>query len=295
MVKKVKAHTTEDDVLEGLIELRHHRGNTVADALAVHARKVAEARAPTASFRNICVQTCQWYRWCRRVIAHWVEDTKAEDRAEGGDARARRTGPGIPWRRAAALRHRVWKTGGGSVMCQRCGLTRPMKALATFRRQACAGCPSGRILARAHADAALRSQVMSFSDYDMKARGATPFEEADERVLSQVPEPAIAESEREEHWEGDEPFGHLSAEPSEIGGQSPVRSEALPEESTAAGFRAHRLRKHGSTAWCDVCGRWAIARVGLGLSGNCTGVLGSYSARRERLRAGKHPLTGRPL
>lgn len=136
---------------------------------------------------------------------------------------------------------------------------------------------------------------MSFSDYDMKARGATPFEEADERVLSQVPEPAIAESEREEHWEGDEPFGHLAAEPSEIGGQSPVRSEALPEESTAAGFRAHRLRKHGSTAWCDVCGRWAIARVGLGLSGNCTGVLGSYSARRERLRAGKHPLTGRPL
>ena len=170
-------------------------------------------------------------------------------------------------------------------MCQRCGLTRPMKALATFRRQACAGCPSGRLLAGAHADAALRSQITSFSDYDMNARGATPVEEAAERVLSQVPEPARAENEGDEHWDEDDPFGHLAAgfdnnEPPVARAQSPVKSEALFEDRAAAGFRAHRLRKHGSTAWCDVCGRWAIARVGQGLSGECTGLLGSYSVRR---------------
>ena len=361
-IRKVKAHTTEDDVLEGLIDLKHHKGNAAADALAVHARKVAEARAPTASFRETCVRTCQWYRWCRRVIAHWVDDTKAEDREEGGVGHVRRSVQGILGRKTAAVRHRLWMTGGGSVMCQRCGLTRPLEALVQFRRQVCAGCPSGRLLARVHADAALMSQVMSFSDHDMTSRGAIPVagvgtseaagnvEEAAERGLGQAPEPARAESDGDAHREDEDPFGHLFAgldasEPPVVSARSPERSAALPAASTAAGYRAHRLRKHGSTAWCedrpgpeaslrgtltrtpqlppaatetpslasrprehrirrhgstawcDVCGRWAISRVGLGLLGQCSGEVGagSYYIRRERLRAGKHPLTGRPL
>ena len=109
----------------------------------------------------------------------------------------------------------------------------------------------------------------------------------------------------DEQMEDEDPFGHLSAgldnndppSPPHTGVQAcgPDQSAGLHSTSSSSGTRGHLIRKHGSTAWCDVCGRWAISRVGRGLTGECSGTLGSYAIRRERLREGKHPLTGRPL
>ena len=321
-IRKVKAHTTESDVLEGLIDLKHQAGNAAADALAVHARRVAEARVPTAAFRSVCLRTCKWYLWCSRVIAHWITDTNADGREEDGEVRVvgndrRQRTREESARRGGTVSHRLWLTGGGSVMCQRCGLTRPSAALDKFRRQPCAGCPSGRILARLHENAALMHQVLSFSDHDMTLRGAKPIaSEGSKGITGSCVEPPLHGVEKglearqpqyswDEQMEDEDPFGHLSAgldnndppSPPHTGVQAcgPDQSAGLHSTSSSSGTRGHLIRKHGSTAWCDVCGRWAISRVGRGLTGECSGTLGSYAIRRERLREGKHPLTGRPL
>ena len=308
---KVKAHTTESDVLEGLIDHDHHVGNTAADALAVYARRAAEARAPTAVFRDICVRTVKWYRWCRRVVAHWVEDTKADDcqddrqesrsqRGQGGSEATKKKG--------TAITHKLWTMGGGSVMCQRCGLARASAVVEKFRRQPCRGCPSGRLLARLCGEAEAIEGTMAYSNNDMESRGARPSTTVKPRdvvegseELSMPPEAAQLAYEEDE-----DPFGHLRAgldgsdQPAvhqgaalELSGAPGAESESARGQTKLAG--EHVIRRHGSTAWCEVCGRWAIKRVGLGLSGKCAGSIGSYAIRRERLRAGKHPLTGQPL
>jgi hypothetical protein len=59
---------------------------------------------------------------------------------------------------------------------------------------------------------------------------------------------------------------------------------------------SHSLRSTAGAVWCSHCGRSAIARIGIGLLRPCRGVAdGAYPARMERLRAGLHPVSGRPL
>ena len=300
-VRKVKAHTTEHDVLEGLIERQHHLGNAAADSLAVFARKVAEARVPTAVFRKTCERTLAWYRWCARYVSHWVTDTNAEHDEEGeeGDEHRRNLGPSTVRRsKELELPHSLWSTGGASVQCQRCGLQWASTSLDKVRRRPCRGCPSGRLLARTHHEADVLRLTMSYSVREMEKKGAVPIpdvaqgEEAEE--AGTVPE--------EGQWQEEDPFGHLysgmgHAEPHvpALEGETARSGELDYSSQQAVEARAHLIRRKGSIAWCEVCGRWAIARVGRGLSGVCSGKLGSYAIRRARLREGRHPLTGRPL
>ena len=130
--------------------------------------------------------------------------------------------------------------------------------------------------------------------------------------------PSIA-SESEE-----DPFGHLQAglgdSPAVVSSNAgmaagtpcipPVVDPGVSEESAAgdgialqhvtgdAGpiHASHSLRTTAGAVWCSHCGRSAITRIGVGLLRPCRGFAdGAYPARMERLRAGRHPVSGRPL
>ena len=70
--------------------------------------------------------------------------------------------------------------------------------------------------------------------------------------------------------------------------------------SASSGLGVHSLLKSGTITWCGICGAFSESRVGR-LKRTCMGPpprqLGSGGVRSqlERLRAGKHPVTMRPL
>jgi hypothetical protein len=48
----------------------------------------------------------------------------------------------------------------------------------------------------------------------------------------------------------------------------------------------------GPIAFCELCGRFAIERHGVGLQDECPGHDPNVKLRIERMRMGLHPLTG---
>ena len=188
------------------------------------------------------------------------------------------------------------------MQCQRCGIRWASASLDKIRRQPCRGCPSGRLLASAQHNTEYLRLMMTFSVREMEDRGAVPIPDSILRADAVMAGTRPEEEQREE----EDPFGHLHsgmdhAEPAATvqEGTQPIdvdRSAVLDcTDQHVVEARAHLIRRRGAAAWCEACGRWAISRVGRGLSGVCSGVLGSYAVRRARLREGKHPLTGRLL
>ncbi len=58
----------------------------------------------------------------------------------------------------------------------------------------------------------------------------------------------------------------------------------------------HSLFITGSVVWCGLCGRYAARRLGAALKRQCPGRAdGAASTQLVRLRAGRHPLTGKAL
>ena len=151
---------------------------------------------------------------------------------------------------------------------------------------------------------------MAYSFRGMESRGAVPIPDRVYRVEAEGDEEhgrdVAGSRPGEEQWGEEDPFGHLQSGMDRAEPPTPVQEGEQPgyvarsAELDGIGrhvveARDHFIRRRGATAWCEVCGRWAISRVGRGLSGLCSGELGSYAVRRARLREGKHPLTGRPL
>ena len=83
---------------------------------------------------------------------------------------------------------------------------------------------------------------------------------------------------------------------SEAANCSDSEAVQLAEGESGPIHPSHSLRRTAGAVWCRHCGRSAITRIGVGLSRPCRGTAeGAYPARILRLRAGCHPVTGRPL
>ncbi len=92
----------------------------------------------------------------------------------------------------------------------------------------------------------------------------------------------------------------------EVSGQGAGSGSALGEAQPERGRvrvsgrwgHGHKIAFVGPVAWCEDCGRYAIQRVGRGLADACPGRIAAGSAARrrvERLRSGRHPITGARL
>ncbi len=92
-VVKVKAHTEEDEVEEGVITARDRYGNLHADAEARRGARLAESLAPVGAARGELLKALRWLGWAKRFAAVWQPDAREEQeergRMGGGERRRR--------------------------------------------------------------------------------------------------------------------------------------------------------------------------------------------------------------
>ena len=284
-LEKVKAHTTPSDVEDGLISAHLQAGNAAADHFAVEARKAAEASSPTATFEAHYARARAWYKTVVVSIANWEEDTLAEveqiPAAQSEEAAIRPAGN-------RPRRHEIWEWGQ-AWMCRLCGKSyhahvNPGK----LTKAACRGSMHSRVLASMGALAPLES-FDCYTAHELAEQGGKKWHKVGEEeeapvVHAVLPSPITRVSRRRLVGKQPDPGARKGSV-----GPAVVREQAS----------GHILVRAGRFTFCDRCGRWAIDRFGPGLIRKCTGTVdtavGAYRARRDRLRAGRHPLTNQPI
>ncbi len=172
-VVKVKAHTEEGAVEEGIITERDRYGNMQADAEAKRGARLAESLSPIGVARGELVKGMRWMGWVRRYAAVWRADHEEEDGEGVREVRA--AGEGGPRGKAAAgLRHLVWERGL-EWKCRRCGrvasTNQKRKDLQSSR---CLGSAMGRLLQRTCRDAEAVERCCLERGEDMLSRGWRP-------------------------------------------------------------------------------------------------------------------------
>ena len=102
-----------------------------------------------------------------------------------------------------------------------------------------------------------------------------------------APHRASGEEEEGGGWAGD---GGVSGAP---------RTGAAEEGEGERAQTAHRIAFSGPLVYCTRCANFAHKRVGAGIKGRCSAPTykkaNAVAARLDRLRAGRHPLSGTPL
>ncbi len=172
-VIKVKAHTDEDAVAEGIITERNRFGNLHADREAKRGARLAESLSPTGLARSELVKALRWTGWVRRFAATWSPDIGDEE--EGGEgAPGVETAGGGRGPTAAGLRHLIWERGL-EWRCRRCGreaaTAQKRRSLQSSR---CLGSAVGRMLQRTCADAGAIERCCVERQEDLAARGWRP-------------------------------------------------------------------------------------------------------------------------
>ena len=95
-------------------------------------------------------------------------------------------------------------------------------------------------------------------------------------------------------------------QPHEVSGEAEPQSElmqrravGMAREAAGASSDGHVVVVIGPIAFCARCASFAIRRLGAGLKGVCiatqTKTRSAVAARLRRLRAGRHPITGKEL
>ena len=283
---KVKAHTTISDVAEGLISAEHQAGNAAADHFAVQARKAAEAASPLGSFEAHYARARVWYKSIFMAIADWKEDVFA-DLAHVADAHEQeaRDRHSVAQRR----RHEIW-TWRQAWLCRTCGKTFHSDSHPRHLEKAeCRGSTRARLLHSMGVQVPPEAWDCHAAQ-ELARQGEARWVEGDEghQPLAEARLPHTTAVRR--RLVGKQPDPRSMT----VSCAAMVAKEAVKENESG-----HILVKAGSFTFCDRCGRWAIDRLGPGLIRKCRGSvdtsLGAYRVRRDRLRAGRHPLTNQPL
>ncbi len=147
-VLKVKAHTHENEVEEGVITARDRYGNLHADAEARRGARLAESLSPVGVARAELVKALRWLGWARRFAAVWRPGAREEQEDRGGGGGGRGEGACLGPRRGTGLRHLVWAKGP-LITCRRCGrVADTEQKRRDLRSSRCLGSAAGRLLSR---------------------------------------------------------------------------------------------------------------------------------------------------
>ena len=329
-VVKVKAHLSYEDVLSGRIPWKHWLGNGMADMWAKAGSTAAARQSPTAAIHSQWTRVVQWYKWVVAFASDWTEDTAKSGPVPPPPAEKREIRATL-----ASVTHEVWRTPTNA-WCRRCGTTglwTPGKPPPVSFRRPCRGTMAdragiwGREFAAHDKPVARDDGALPFGF--LRSKGAEKIskddtgtfrpEEVDHGHMSshvatmdmdrpdlfdELP-PSVAGDDPSD----EDPFGHVALGMYGVGlslPAAPVYNEPpatldVPEacegqEAPRRAHATHKLRRHAQVVWCQVCGRSAVSRLGIGLVGPCKGTAeGAYPARLKRLNEGLHPLTGAPL
>ena len=118
-LRKVKAHTTAQDVAEGLISPTHQAGNAAADYFAVSARKSAEQQSPIRTYDLHYARARAWYRVVLTSIAGWKADLLGDVEDEEVERGITESIPDPPCS-LATRKHTIWALNDQWV-CRACG------------------------------------------------------------------------------------------------------------------------------------------------------------------------------
>ena len=143
-LRKVKAHTTARDAVEGLISAADQAGNAAADFFAVQAWIMAQRESPVHSFEAHYARAPRWYSLVFRAIGYWKNDALADVAEESNDGQVQnqRIRPEIVRKGA---RHEVWQLQDGWV-CRACGKRFGSDTeLAALAKKQCPGPRSARL------------------------------------------------------------------------------------------------------------------------------------------------------
>ncbi len=180
---KVKAHTDEYAVDEGLISARDRLGNMLADREAREGAKLSEMLSPTSAARGELAKAVRWHSWSRRLAAIWADDIGQETEEDKECKGMREVDTGIGRRAASGLRHMLWKRAD-MLACRRCDrkADTPQK-VRDLRSSRCLGSAAGRLVAKTCGDAGALSRMCAISRGDLLQRGwkAVSAEDTDSR------------------------------------------------------------------------------------------------------------------
>ncbi len=170
-VVKVKAHTDECEVEEGVITARDRYGNLHADAEARRGARLAESLSPVGVAKAEMVRAFRWLGWARRFAAVWKPDGREEQEegagGSGGTGGGTHSGP----RRGTGLRHLVWEKGP-LMTCRRCGrVADTEQKRRDLRSSRCLGSAAGRLLSRTCNDPAAIARSCTERREDLAKRG----------------------------------------------------------------------------------------------------------------------------
>ena len=328
-VLKIKAHTTWWDVICGAIPYVDHLGNTMADKAAKEGMAAAESLAPTTAFRRQLQAALTWLKWVLMYTFEWVGDVEAEGAQEEGRGVSGQvvgaSGGSLP--RFDKLQHELWKVRD-ELACRRCGRTwrgEEEGLEERVRKQECRGCAAGKAATHATGNINYLWTVHARSKEALHSEGGKVVHAVGPPVWMvdrcRLEETADSEAQQEENRraagveEGVMPWMRVPQwMPAELATQREVAPgfdaegavdsgwSRNPGQARAAAGRSrndHVLVVRGALAYCARCAQFAIKRLGRGLKGTCVApqnrTRNAVQARLNRLKEGKHPVTGQPI
>ncbi len=332
VIQKVKAHLTVEHVHRGEVDWKDLAGNFVADKWAKEGAAMAQRSSPAKLVERLYRQAVRWYRWTTFYASKWsavhdggAQRGDAEDveeppdpepppgavHADRGHDRPRDGGREVPLHLRPARLHRsspheLWADHRRTI-CKSCGrqtTARTAAARNRFTSTRCLGAAAARALVRLGVRGAVLDERGRVGRHALADMGLAPLrsESRHSGRVSPVPGPP----------DGDQPARSSALETRQAHGEETELAErgSKRSRSPSAGSagrrtrprlppeperRTHRMQVVGPIAFCELCGRYAIERHGIGLQEHCPGRDPNVLLRVQRMRMGQHPLTGEAL